>query len=437
MSGRQPPRTLLERLIREREATYEEQVRAFEKLARELREPATLTVRHLQRLASGERSGERANPSTRRVMRELYGHPLDTLLGPPELPADLEVPEPMTDPRRLAESAARESLEFAAWAATDQVPSAVLEHVAYELGRIAVDYVSTPALPLLHDLIGLRDTTMRLLRDRPHPRQSRQLFFLTGTTCLLLAHASQNLGDPGSAMAQARTALTCAEQADHHGLLAWVRGTQALIAEGSRRPKDAVKFARAGQQYATTVESRVRLAALEARASARLGDADATSAALTRADCARDHGQDSTDELSELGGLLTFPVAKQLYYAGGAHSLLGQHEKAKRAASAAIELYETGPAEDRSYGDEAMARVDVADARLAAGDLAGAGEALAPVFALPPAQRIRQLHDRLTRVSNALVIPRYAQTREARQLAGELAAFAEGSPPRPPVISGP
>jgi hypothetical protein len=52
----------------------------------------------------------------------------------------------------------------------------------------------------------------------------------------LLAHVSQNLGDPGSAMAQARTALACAEQADHHGLFAWVRGTQALIAEAPVGP---------------------------------------------------------------------------------------------------------------------------------------------------------------------------------------------------------
>jgi hypothetical protein len=83
VGGRQQPRTLLEQLIRQREATYEEQVRDFERLARHLEEPATLTVRHLQRLASGERSGDRANPSTRRVMREFYGHPLNVLLGPP------------------------------------------------------------------------------------------------------------------------------------------------------------------------------------------------------------------------------------------------------------------------------------------------------------------------------------------------------------------
>ena len=76
------PRTLLEKLIKEREATYEEQAGAFEKLARELSEPATMSVRHLQRLAAGQRTATHATPSTRRVIRQLYGHGLDELLAP-------------------------------------------------------------------------------------------------------------------------------------------------------------------------------------------------------------------------------------------------------------------------------------------------------------------------------------------------------------------
>jgi hypothetical protein len=65
----------------DRHAGGEEQVVAFERLARELGESTTLTARHLQRLASGKRSGEHSNPSTRRVMKELYRHSLDVLLG--------------------------------------------------------------------------------------------------------------------------------------------------------------------------------------------------------------------------------------------------------------------------------------------------------------------------------------------------------------------
>jgi hypothetical protein len=96
------------------------------------------------------------------------------------------------------------------------------------------------------------------------------LFFLAGTTCLLLAHAFQNLGDSASAMTQVRAALTCAEQADHNGLHAWTHGTAALIAEWTHQHRRAIEFAQRGQPFAPTADSRVRLAPLEARAAAAL-----------------------------------------------------------------------------------------------------------------------------------------------------------------------
>lgn len=420
-------RTLLEQRIWEREATYEEQVTEFMTLARKLKEPATLSVRHLQRLAAGQRSGDRATPSTRRVMREMFGHSLDELLGPPE-PASTAVvattrpAELQPDARLLTAAAARQSLDFAAWADADRVAPALVEHVTYELTRIAVDYVSTPPLPLMRDLVELRDTMFDLLRERPNPRQARELFFLTGATCVLLAHATQNLGDPTSAMAQARTAWTCAEQADHHGLRAWVRGTQALIAEWTRRPADAVKFARSGQDFAVTTDSRVRLASIEARALARLGEHGAAVVAIDRAQRARDDtGPD--DDLAAFGGILTFPLAKQLYYAGGVLTLAG-HSDAERLALDAIDMYETGPVEQRSYGDEALARVDVATARLARGDLDGVRDALGLVLDMPAEQRIRQLCDGLERLRSGLLMPRLRDSPLCIELAATIDDFS-------------
>lgn len=432
------PRTLLQQLIWQREATYEEQVDEFMKLARQLKEPATVSVRHLQRLASGERSGERATPSLRRVMRQLYGHSFDELLDPPQPDPTFElVAAPQAaDPRLLTVAAARDSLDFACWADADHVAPPAVEHVSYELTRIAVDYVCTPPLPLLQDLVALRDTMFGLVRNRPNPRQARELFFLTGTTCLLLAHASQNLGDSSSGMAQARTAWACAEQADHNGLRSWVCGTQALIAEWSRRPTEALAFARAGHNYAVTPDSRVRLAAIEARTLARVGDTCGAAAAVKRARRARDVSE-CGDELSGFGGLLTFPVAKQLYYAGSTFALIMNHREAQRAAMEAIGMYETGPPEQRSYGDEALARVDVATARLAASDLEGACYVLAPVLALPPAQRIQQLCDGLTRVQSVLALPRYGRAQDGLELAGQIEGFSIRATSGASVPSGP
>ncbi|WP_300007468.1 hypothetical protein [Pseudonocardia sp.] len=202
-----------------------------------------------------------------------------------------------------------------------------------------------------------------------------------------------------------------------------VYGTQALIAEWSRRYKEAVAFARAGQQFAVTTDSCVRLAAIEARALSKLGKPGAAVIAIDRAQRARD--QDTgADDLASFGGILTFPFAKQLYYVGGALTTAG-HPDAERLALEAIRLYESGPVEERSYGDEALARVDVATARLNAGDLDGAVAALAPVLELPPAQRIHQLCDGLVRVRSALALPPFHDARNGVELVSAIDNFSD------------
>lgn len=324
------------------------------------------------------------------------------------------------NPAALTAAAARDSLAFASWAETSNVSTSALEHLTCELGRIAINYVHAPLLPLFRDLVGLRSLAFELLTTgRQRPQQARELFFLAGTSCVMLAHASQNLGDTASAMAQVRAALTCAEQADHNGLRAWTHGTAALIAEWTHQHRRAVEFAQRGQQYAPTTESSVRLASLEARAAARIGDRRLTLDALERATRAR-NGTAGHDTLDEFGGLLAFPVSKQHYYAGSAYALLGDAEPAQESALLAIGMYEVGPVEQRSYGDEALARVDVTTARLLLGDLDGAREALRPVLDLPPERRIEQLAVGLSKVRSALAVPQYARVALARKIAQEI-----------------
>ncbi|TCC33858.1 XRE family transcriptional regulator [Kribbella capetownensis] len=327
----------------------------------------------------------------------------------------------LADPIQITVQAAAASFEFLAWA-EDQLPGAVVDYVMSELQRLATAYVHQPALPIFVDLVQLRDVTFRLLKNRPHPRQSRTLFFTAGSVCTLLAHASQNLGNSSAARTQAATAWACAEQADHAGLRAWVRGTQALIAEWTDSYAQAVSFSQDGQRYASG-EQLVRLAAIEGRSLARTGDAEGAIDAVARATQARD-AVDGPDELGELGGILTFPEAKQLYYAGSTLSLVGRHADAEKAARDAISLYVAGSPADRSYGDEALARVDVAAARLADDDLDGVRESLAPVLALPANQRIRQIGDGLSRVQQVLARPRYVRAAPGMELAESIAGFS-------------
>lgn len=231
-------------------------------------------------------------------------------------------------------------------------------------------------------------------------------------------------------MAQVRAALTCAEQADHNGLRAWTHGTAAPIAEWTHQHRRAVEFAQRGQPFALTVDSWVRLAALEARAAARAGDRclalDALDRAARAGEVAAQH-----DELGHFGGLLSFPVAKLHYYAGSTYALLGEPERAQENALLAVGLYEAGPVEQRSYGDEALARVDLTTARLAIDDLDGAREALRPVLDLPRERRIEQVTVGIGRVRSGLVLPRYARAPLAREIAQDLDQYQAESAMHP------
>lgn len=121
--------------------------------------------------------------------------------------------------------------------------------------------------------------------------------------------------------------------------------------------------------------------------------------------------------------MLSFPLPKQHYYAGTTYVLLGEADHAQRHALDAIGMYESGPATARSYGDESLARLDIAAARVALGDLEGAQEAITPVLALPAEQCIRQLGISLARVRSALAAPQFARATLARSLTVELDEF--------------
>ena len=353
------------------------------------------------------------------LARELSASAALTLLGAPQatkaLGTDTDSPH-VSDLRSLAAQAAAQSLQFAEIVAPSNVTDESLEDLTYEVARIATDYVHAPLQPLFNDLLSTRDRVFALLRGRQYPRQTRDLFLLAGTSCLLLAHASQNLGDHRSAMAQIRTAWTCAEQADHTGLRAWAKGTTALIAEWSPHQQLALKHTRQAAQFAPAGEERIRIAAIEARAAARIGTRERALAALHDLQQAREQ-QTAPGGLTQFGGILTFPEAKQEYYIGGTYALLGDHAQAEKHATAAIALYESGAKEDRSYGDEALARLDIVTARLATGEVEAAGEQFQQVLQIPTQLRIRQLGSAVQRVGTLLRHPRLAGNRTACELA--------------------
>jgi ABC-type molybdate transport system ATPase subunit len=67
--------------------TYEEFVQHAQTFACDNREPGTLSLRHLQRLASGRSLGT-LRPATARLLEHLLDEPIAALLAPPKTGAD-------------------------------------------------------------------------------------------------------------------------------------------------------------------------------------------------------------------------------------------------------------------------------------------------------------------------------------------------------------
>lgn len=334
------PRTLLEKLIKERDETYEEQVRAFERLARQLGESATMSVRHLQRLASGERSATHATPTTRRVMRQLYGHGLDDLLAPPTetaaphladvvarldldalrthsestdaltqltstlltdplAPANLGVtPEAwqavvvrwILEPESRAQGGACGCSVSAADVEVIRSATRMLASWDYQYGggrsRLLVGQcLATEALPL----------TRKVSPSTPIGRE-----YLTAVAALarLAGWTAYDIGSHGSAQRLLTVALNLAQEADDRALGGRILAGMSHQANYLGQPRRAVELARAAREGARGLATPTTVAlfyAMEARALASSGEEAACTAALSAAEAALLNGDPAND----------------------------------------------------------------------------------------------------------------------------------------------
>jgi tetratricopeptide (TPR) repeat protein len=387
--------------------------------------PLTPVANHLS--VSGERAAPTANASElpRLPADDPGSHPAQPrgiTAGPPDSAALDRLSE-----RALVQAAAHESSAHAEWAEASNVGEATLEQLDADVRRIATDYVHVPPLPMFAEMLRARDRIYWLLAGRQKPAATAHLHLLAGMLCGLLANVSTDLGYRDAAAEQARAAWAYGDIIGHNGLRAWTRGMQALIEYWSGRPQHAVRLAQSAGHFADSATALVRLHSIEARAWSLLGDAREASRCMGAASDACESATGDDDLHDEVSGVFGFADTKNHCYAGAAFIHLGQADAALAATSRAVELYAAGPAAQRSYGAESLARVDMAVAYLLKRRLDGAADSLAPVLAIPAGLRIAQLADRLADVRVRLAGPEFSGAREARALRDRIDDFAGGT----------
>jgi hypothetical protein len=275
-----PPRTELERLIRERRQTLEEFGQKAERYAVTHGLRATLSPRHLQRLASGQRADGRplgpVRPATRRLLEEMLGRPIAELLGPPREASQSDLTETATELRaRLAASRALD--EHLVCIFQEQI----------DLARV-VDRRLGGALLLTE----LRERIIQMSQQLRHSLSNDSRRALAGVlvdACTLAGWIALDQGaliESWNYYAQARTA---AREAESPALEAYACGGQSTILLDIEETEAAVELA----GYATTV-------------------ARATAPRLLRSWLAAAHGEACAANGEEAPGLAAFDEAEHL-----------------------------------------------------------------------------------------------------------------------------
>jgi len=384
--------TLLQRLMEERHLSHADTIKLLERRARQMgAADFSLGERTLDHWLSGTLRTA-PQPVRRRVLEAEFGHAVTELLSFAEDGPRLPSPRAAVDPGAVSAAAAR-SARFGQRLDGNAISELTLEQLRLRLAQLSAGYVHAPIWPVFMELAALRDDVLDLL-ETPDPARAADLYVIAGTTCAMLAHASGNLGFLDEAAVHAHTALICGRRVGHRHLTAWALGVRALQAEWHGRPNEALEhLARIGPEVPYGW-----LAAIEARAQASRGRAGEALAALERVERTRPNGS-----LDAIGGIFAFPEPKRLFYSASALRRLGRLPDAESTALAAIREYESGPRDQRSYGDEALAWLEVAIARAGRAELDGAAEAVERVGDLPPERLVvpllRPLDDLRTSVS--------------------------------------
>jgi tetratricopeptide (TPR) repeat protein len=176
--------------------------------------------------------------------------------------------------------------------------------------------------------------------------------------------------------------MQAADEAGDRQLRAWILSIQAMLAAYANRHQDVIDLTNTGLEAAGRVASAtaVKLASLQARAHATLGDRQATEAALARAR----QMMAQVPQAEQNRGLFTFPEEKLASHEGQVWLQLGAPERAQKPLQRALRLLDSATGARRSPVDQAMVRLHLARSQAELGQFDQARQQAEQALALHP-----------------------------------------------------
>ncbi|MEW2164437.1 helix-turn-helix transcriptional regulator [Streptomyces sp. NPDC007084] len=243
-------------------------------------------------------------------------------------------------------------------------------------------------------LADFQDLRVLLTHRQPAPARRRLLVAaarMSGLTALTLL----KLGDSRS-LSWWRTARTAAAAANDRATLSWTYAHESYQAYYGGDVYGAVELAARARHLAGGLPcvGPALAAPLEARAQARLGDADAVRRALAEAETALSR----LPAAEQIGSAFGYSESQLRFHAGNALTHLGASARAREELARAADLY---PASE--HMDRALVALDTAMCAVLDGDPAGAADQAArTIVGLRPEHRtaliIYRANDVVTRV---------------------------------------
>jgi hypothetical protein len=323
---------------------------------------------------------------------------------------------------------AHEGSEHAERAEQRGIGDATLEQLHADVTRLSREYMTGDPFPLFLEMRRVRNRMHEALDRQMWPRDAATLYLLLGSLNGLMGVVAGDLGYPVAAEELARAGWAYAIAIDHRPLMARLRLDLADLAYWNGRPREAADMAASGLGYLRSGPTGIQLSLSYGRAVAELGDADAARRAI--ADAGEAHEHEYGDELTGIGGEFDLSRASERCRTGSVLiEIPGAESDAATVLESAAALYADGPGpgETHGFGMEALARINLAEARLRAGMLEAASQALGPVLSLPIGRRIDSIPRRLGRVQAELHAPVFRGSVQARELDEQIEMFGRES----------